>query len=55
MLIYPVFHVSLLEIAPRNAKLKKEAIATYDTTDEYEVEEIKAKKIDKNEYYYLIK
>lgn len=37
--IHPVFHVSLLEPAPKNAELQEE-IKIEETDDEYEVERI---------------
>jgi hypothetical protein len=38
--IHPVFHISLLEPAPKNAKITENVEIDDDTEQEYEVEQI---------------
>jgi hypothetical protein len=52
--IHPVFHISLLEPAPRDATLA-ENIELIDETKEYEVEQILDIQKVNNKPYYLIK
>ena len=52
MRIHPVFHVSLLEPAPKNAKLDR---TTETTNEEYEVEKILDHRQGQQETEYLIK
>jgi hypothetical protein len=54
MRIHPVFHVSLLEPAPPNARTRSVDIAPELQTDEYEVEKIMDKTFKKGKPYYLI-
>src|SRR5438046_7270922 len=54
MRIHPVFHISLLEPAPRNAKLQTNA--NVETNEnEYEVEQILNTQMIRNKPYYLVK
>ena len=52
MKIHPVFHVFLLEPAPRSAKMAQVEI---EPDDEYEIQEILGKKMEKGRRIYLIK
>jgi len=54
MRIHPVFHISLLEPAPRNAKLQTNANVENDE-NEYEVEQILDTQMIRNIPYYLVK
>src|SRR5256884_2531583 len=54
MRIHPVFHISLLEPAPRNAKLQTNANVETDE-NEYEVEQILDTQMIRNKPYYLVK
>src|SRR5256886_12448078 len=54
MRIHPVFHISLLELAPRNAKLQTNADVETDE-NEYEVEQILDTQTIRNKPYYLVK
>jgi transposase InsO family protein len=53
--IYPVFHISLLEPAPKNAPVSRNIIQIEDDTEEYEVEKILDSKVIDHENYYLVK
>lgn len=53
--IHPVFHVSLLEPAPENAKLAENVEIEEETEQEYEVEKILEYKRVNGKPYYLIK
>src|SRR2546423_1933136 len=54
MRIHPVFHISLLEPAPRNAKLQTNANVETDE-NEYEVKQILDTQTIRNKPYYLVK
>ena len=54
MRIHPVFHISLLEPAPQNAK-PDNTIEIEDEDPEYEVEEILDSRIINNNIEYLVK
>jgi hypothetical protein len=53
MKIHPVFHISLLEPAPANAKPHKYDIEVYD--EEFEPEKLLARELRKGEVHYLVK
>jgi transposase InsO family protein len=53
--IHPVFHISLLEPAPKNAKIAENVEIDDDTEQEYEVEEILSHKRVSGKPYYLVK
>jgi hypothetical protein len=53
--IHPVFHISLLELAPENAKIAENVEINDDTEQEYEVERILNHKQVSRKPYYLIK
>jgi hypothetical protein len=53
--IHPVFHISLLEPAPENAKITKNMEINDNTKQEYEVEWILNHKQVSRKPYYLIK
>jgi hypothetical protein len=53
--IYPVFHISLLEPAPKNAKITENVEINDDTEQEYEVEQILDDKRVSGKPYYLVK
>lgn len=55
MKIHPVFHISLLERAPANAKEPNNIELDETTEEEYEVEKILARKKVKGQIYYLVK
>jgi transposase InsO family protein len=52
--IHPVFHISLLESAPRDATLAQN-IELADETEEYEVEQVLDMQMVNNQPFYLIK
>jgi hypothetical protein len=52
--IHPVFHISLLELAPRDATLAQNIKLT-DKTKEYKVEQVLDMQIVNNQSFYLIK
>ena len=54
MRIHPIFHISLLEPAPRNAPLETE-LELEENPDEYEVEKILDSRKVKNQIQYLVK
>jgi hypothetical protein len=53
--IHPVFHISLLEPAPENAKITENMEINDNTKQEYEVEWILNHKRVSGKPYYLIK
>jgi hypothetical protein len=53
--IHPVFHISLLEPAPKNAKIAENVEIDDDTEQEYEVEQILDDKRVSGKPYYLMK
>jgi hypothetical protein len=53
--IHPVFHISLLEPAPENAKIAENVEIDDDTEQEYEVEQILDDKRVSGKPYYLVK
>jgi hypothetical protein len=53
--IHPVFHISLLEPAPKNAKIAENVEIDDDTEQEYEVERILDHKRISGKPYYLVK
>ncbi|KAJ8174656.1 hypothetical protein LV157_008777 [Aspergillus fumigatus] len=53
--IHPVFHISLLEPAPKNAKIAENVEIDDDTELEYEVEQILDHKRVSGKPYYLVK
>lgn len=53
--IYPVFHVSLLEPAPENAKIAENIEIKDNTEQEYEVKQILDHKRVSRKPYYLVK
>jgi hypothetical protein len=53
--IHPVFYISLLEPAPKNAKIAENMEIDDDTEQEYEVEQILSDKRISGKPYYLIK
>jgi hypothetical protein len=53
--IHPVFHISLLEPAPKNAKIAENVEINDDTEQEYEVEQILNDKRVSGKPYYLVK
>jgi hypothetical protein len=55
MRIYPIFHISLLEPAPENAKLETDLEIEPDDNQEYEVEEILDQRKIRNQQQYLVK
>src|SRR5687768_1653496 len=54
MKIHPVFHISLLEPAPKDVPLERNLELEKDA-DEYEVERILDSRVIKNKIQYLIK
>ena len=52
--IHPVFHISLLEAAPRDATLAQN-IELADETEEYEVKRVLDMQMINNQPFYLIK
>jgi hypothetical protein len=53
--IHPVFHISLLEPAPKNAKIAENMEIDDDTEQEYKVKEILSHKQVSGKPYYLVK
>jgi hypothetical protein len=53
--LHPVFHISLLELAPKNAKIAENVEIDDDTKQEYEVEKILNHKQVSGKPYYLVK
>ena len=53
--IHPVFHILLLEPAPKNTKITENMEIDDDTEQEYEVKEILSHKQVSEKPYYLIK
>jgi hypothetical protein len=53
--LHPVFHISLLEPAPKNAKITENMEIDDDTKQEYEVEKILNHKRVSGKPYYLVK
>jgi hypothetical protein len=53
--IYPVFHISLLEPAPKNAKIAENMEINDNTEQEYKVEQILDNKQVSGKPYYLVK
>jgi Chromo (CHRromatin Organisation MOdifier) domain len=53
--IHPVFHISLLELAPKNAKLAHIQLNDETQDDVYKVEKILDKQQIDNKTHYLIK
>jgi hypothetical protein len=53
--IYPVFHISLLEPAPKHALITENIEIDDDTEQEYEVEQILNHKRVSGKPYYLVK
>jgi hypothetical protein len=53
--IHPVFHISLLEPAPKNAKIAENMEIDDDTEQEYKVKEILSHKRVSGKPYYLVK
>jgi hypothetical protein len=53
--IHLVFHISLLELAPKNAKIAENVEIDDDIEQEYEVEQILDDKRVSGKLYYLVK
>jgi hypothetical protein len=53
--IHPVFHISLLEPAPKNTKITKNIEINDNTEQEYEVKQILDNKQVSGKPYYLVK
>jgi hypothetical protein len=53
--IHPVFHILLLELAPKNATITKNMEINDDTEQEYKVEQILDDKQVSGKLYYLVK
>jgi hypothetical protein len=53
--IHPVFHISLLEPAPKNATIAENVEIDDDTEQEYEVKQILSDKRVSGKPYYLVK
>jgi hypothetical protein len=53
--LHPVFHISLLEPAPKNAKIAENMEIDDDTKQEYKVKKILNHKRVSGKLYYLVK